>query len=283
MRIPEEQLNTAIFVCIDKEDSSGTPQRQPIGTAFRTVIKGTPTWDGYIVTAAHVLDGIGNRPFYLRFNTDISFDDIETHRDDWFIHDSADVALTRVRWGVYTMYSIYPETFVEADYRIRIGQQLLQGLARPGEIQITVEAGNQVSVAGLFVQYYGETKSLPIARFGHISRMPSEPVKFKGPGEIYSEQPVYLVELQSWGGLSGSPVFCHYQATQAMPFEVTVFLGLISGHFDITQKASTSDDIVGNVTVAINSGIALVTPAEAVRELLMRDDVIEERVANRGH
>ncbi len=60
--------------------------------------------------------------------------------------------------------------------------------------------------------------------------------------------------------------------------ELINFLGLVSGHFDITQAAETTGDIDGTVTVAINAGIAVVTPAEAVRELLCRDDVLEDRL-----
>lgn len=111
----------------------------------------------------------------------------------------------------------------------------------------------------------------------------------------------YLVEFRSWGGQSGSPVLVHRQLfhlvqvqlsslsahagesrsetvwAQSPRTEAFGFLGLVSGHFDIEQHAQTSGDIFGSITTAINSGIAIVTPAEAVRQLLWRDDVTEDR------
>ena len=59
---------------------------------------------------------------------------------------------------------------------------------------------------------------------------------------------------------------------------IMALLGLVSGHWDIDQKAKTTGDIFGEIRTAINSGIAAVTPAEAIRELLMDDeDVLEDR------
>jgi hypothetical protein len=54
-------------------------------------------------------------------------------------------------------------------------------------------------------------------------------------------------------------------------------LGLVSGHWDIKQKAETQGDIVGEIRTAINSGIAIVTPAEAIQDLLDREDVVADR------
>ena len=99
--IKEEGLNTVVFVCIEEEGSPGVRTRVPRATAFLTFVRGDPFLAGYVVTASHVLEGIGNQTFYLRFNTQNGYDDIETSRDEWFIHDSADVALVRVQWSTY--------------------------------------------------------------------------------------------------------------------------------------------------------------------------------------
>lgn len=58
---------------------------------------------------------------------------------------------------------------------------------------------------------------------------------------------------------------------------VTGFMGLVSGHYDIEQEAKKTGDILGKVQVELNSGIAIVTPAEAVTQLLMREDLVEYR------
>jgi hypothetical protein len=69
----------------------------------------------------------------------------------------------------------------------------------------------------------------------------------------------------------------HTVWVQSPRSEAFGLLGLVSGHFDIKQQAQTTEEISGSITTAINSGIAIVTPAEAVHELLWRDDVVEDR------
>lgn len=307
----EEGMNIVVFVCVEEQQSSGISARVPRATAFLTVVKGEPAWNGYVVTAAHVLEGIGNQNFYLRFNTQAGYDDVETSRDEWFIHDTADVALVRVQWSVYTLQSIHPEQFIDADFNLRVREMRDAGLVQlPGlfpDSTLQVETGNDVAIIGLFAQHYGRSKSLPIARSGAIARLPSEPVEFVHPGGIRSKARAYLVEFRSWGGQSGSPVLIRRRLFHLVPVpasslpgavavgqfesgtvwvqggdtEVFGFLGLVSGHFDIEQQAQTSGDILGSITTAINSGIAIVTPAEAVRELLWREDVVEDREQDR--
>jgi hypothetical protein len=301
----EENLDIVVFVCAEEQQPSGGSVRVPRATAFLTIIKGDPFWTGYVVTAAHVLEGVGNQTFYLRFNTPAGFDDVETFRDEWFIHDNADVALVRVQWSNYTLRSLHPEQFIGGDYSLRVQEMRDAGLIQlPGLFSgsaVQIETGNDVSIIGLFAQHYGRSRSLPVARSGTIARMPSEPVEFVHPGGSYGNTHAYLVEFRSWGGQSGSPVLVHRQLfhlvqvqlsslsvdagesrtetvwVQSPGTEAFGFLGLVSGHFDIEQQARTSGDIFGSITTAINSGIAIVTPAEAVRELLWRDDVVEDR------
>jgi hypothetical protein len=52
--------------------------------------------------------------------------------------------------------------------------------------------------------------------------------------------------------------------------------GLVSAHFDIPQLAQTEGDILGRVTTRLNSGIAVVTPAHFVRNLIHNEPVAEE-------
>jgi hypothetical protein len=313
MRIADTHVAISVFVCVDEEVNPGQWARIPKATAFLTTIKGDPFWTGYVVTAAHVIEGAGDRCLYLRVNTNDGFDDIAIQREEWFIHDHADVAIVRVKWTgeqPYNLYSIYPEQFVRADFGLQMPGTPVAELSGTGQSPnfatppvIQVGTGDQISIIGLFVQHYGQSKSLPIVRTGTIARMPLAPVRYRHPGGTYSEQLAYLVEIHSHGGLSGSPVYVHRRAATLTQIdaplvsqagqpslgkiwvpdpegEVVNFLGLVSGHFDMAQTAETTGDIDGTVTVAINSGIAVVTPAEAVRELLWREDVLEDRLQN---
>lgn len=197
----EEGLNIVVFVCVEEQQRPGVKVRVPRATAFLIVVKGEPFWNGYVVTAAHVLEGIGDRAFYLRFNTQTGFDDVETARDEWFIHDRADVALIRVQWSTYALHSIHPEQFIGADYDLRVQEMRDAGLIQlPGQFSgstLQIETGNDVSIIGLFIQHYGQSKSLPVARSGTIARMPSEPIEYRHPGGTYSKAPAYLVEFRS--------------------------------------------------------------------------------------
>ena len=53
---------------------------------------------------------------------------------------------------------------------------------------------------------------------------------------------------------------------------------MVSGHFDIPTEAKDKQKrTIEEVTTELNAGIAITTPAENIKELLMRPDVIEER------
>jgi hypothetical protein len=53
---------------------------------------------------------------------------------------------------------------------------------------------------------------------------------------------------------------------------IIAFLGLVSAHFDIPMMSNR-----GKHVTKLNSGMAVITPAENVRELLTREDVMKER------
>ena len=100
----------------------------------------------------------------------------------------------------------------------------------------------------------------------------------------------YLAECKSWGGHSGSPVL--WTTTRIgrviegegmkgpkQPFFHTGLLGLVSAHFDIEQKVHGTGDIPAEIRTAINSGIAVVTPASQIIGLLEREDLVDERTS----
>jgi hypothetical protein len=310
MQVTDHHFKTVAFLCFDIERDPGVVERTPVGSAFFVLVQEEPDIAlGYVVTARHCIEGAAGRPIYLRVNVAGSFDDIETTPDQWICHDSADVAIAPFlasRPGGYNLNALGLNEFVDSDYRFQTEGATWTGVTT-GNLTPTnfigVQAGHEVFFVGLFVQHYGNKENLPVARFGQIARMPVEPVWFERPDGTYAEQLAYLVECRSWGGFSGSPVYWRHPSVLLVPLnlppdapydvqklskngriliqspdaEVSALLGLVSGHFDIKQKAMVEGDIQGSITTAINSGIAVVTPAEAIRELLMREDVVEER------
>ncbi len=303
MEIPEEKLRSVVFLVSDGK---------PRATGFTVGVVQDDLIFPYVITAAHCLEATGLNDFSVRINVGDSRDDILTNASDWFVHDSADVGLILFAGndGVpYHFHLIPPEHFVDADYAIA-STSLWEGQGAPlgrslyafagrydhtkdeyiPEERIPVQVGDDLFFAGLLHEQPGETKNLPIARFGHISRMPGEPIIFERADGSLAKRTAYLAECHSWGGNSGAPVFwCRtilrmIEAPKLNDSPIHVpqemvhmrLLGLVSGHWDIKRQAETEGDI-GTIRTALNSGIAIVTPAEAIRELLMREDVVEER------
>src|SRR5207253_3257650 len=87
----------------------------------------------------------------------------------------------------YNISGVPPSQFVDADYRYPSGIEETGGvtLRRTGQggfapdpgAKLEVGVGDEVFFVGLFVQHAGEARNLPMARFGHISRMPVEPIE----------------------------------------------------------------------------------------------------------
>jgi hypothetical protein len=133
--------------------------------------------------------------------------------------------------------------------------------------------GDEVFFVGRFVRHEGVQRNTPTVRFGNISMMPFEPVDTaSGPQEAY------LVEARSWAGYSGSPVFTYSP-------EIQVEVDQRLDYSDATAEWSgvTEIHLLGvdcghfNTGYGDNSGMMVVVPAWAIWELLMRDEVREDR------
>jgi hypothetical protein len=177
----------------------------------------------------------------------------------------------------------------------RLAGDVVEGEVR-GVDSIPVAVGHEVCFVGLLYQQPGQARNMPVARFGHVARMPEEPIIIPRAGGTHVPIMAYLIECQSWGGHSGSPCFWLHPYTRMLEVadpragmegqtiliphqeQHMALMGLVSGHWDINRKAETVGDIVGDVRMALNSGMAIVTPANAIQELLMSDDeVVRDR------
>ena len=57
-----------------------------------------------------------------------------------------------------------------------------------------------------FVGRVGDRKNIPVLRIGSIAAKPDEPI-----AGVSHQNPAYLIETRSLGGVSGSPVFLHLE------------------------------------------------------------------------
>jgi len=296
MRINKDWLDCIAFLMMNGEDKN---IKVPIATAFFVRIPDEKDLDissVYVVTARHVVEEVGDETIYLRVN-DVQGGciDYSIKRADWYCSETEDVATYLFQPPVH-----FKDRNVRVKYRsinleIFINQKhdFCAMRTTKGNFYVPVEIGHDVFFIGLFSQTFGDERNNPVVRFGNISRMPGEPItlpRWANSGSFSVK--AYLVECRSWGGHSGSPAFWAFPRSVkrklgekdemwAMDY-VQGFLGLVSAHFDITRKAETSGDILGEIKVGINAGIAVITPAEAIRELLMREDLVRDRqkVAN---
>jgi hypothetical protein len=302
MRIPPFFLETISFVC-EQSSAKGYDARNIAGgTAFFVSVPNDSdsgaSWI-YVVTARHCIEELPASSVYLRVPTvtgasKFGYIDLRTNKDDWFRHDSADVAIIPFIINAainYRFKAIPLSAFISSDYQFippsgTFGPrfQFHQG-TYTSSTSLPIEVGDDLFFPGLFVQSAGNERMLPVARFGSIARMPTEEQVFletRSRGDIGLK--AYLVECHSWGGFSGSPVFWTYLFNEADSqgnivrgnVNCTALLGLIAGHFNI--EAPTSNKVTQEQLVTkINSGLAIVTPAENIVELLMRDDVVQDR------
>ena len=131
-------------------------------------------------------------------------------------------------------------------------------LAQPNELKAPdLQEGLEIVFLGLFTGHPGQTKNLPIVRFGRISAVPTEPVRW---GQAYLE--LVLIEAQCFPGNSGAPVLVF------LPDKGPRLLGVLKGSF--TQPAvRVSDDLL----LESFNGISAVVPAYLLEDML-REDVI---------
>ena len=293
--VPEEYLETVVFLCVDRP-GPGVGGHVPIATAF--ILK-VPVGTGtrargvdYFVTARHNIDkarAYGSRLFVRVQLIGGGYEDVPTELDDWSTHDTSDVA---VILGMPVAGKQVAHSSLSYDQVVgRWEPHTFVGPApEVGAVEIPMRLGMDLYCLGLFSQYPGTDTILPVARYGRISRE-ADVIRMETTDGLIFEGLGYLAEFLSWGGASGSPTFFWHPMVLEEASEVdgklgvdevnlahvTGLMGLISAHYPIPEKARTTGDIVGEIRTNLNSGIAVVTPSDAIVQLIERDDLVEER------
>jgi hypothetical protein len=235
----------------------------------------------YLVTAKHcvtkALDKYGT--LYARLNTtDGSSELVELGRN-WAYSPDEGVDVAVLPWELdgtkYKQGTIDARSSAEG-----VNQEV-------NEIGI----GNELIVIGLFRLHHGTKKNIPIVRQGIISSMPDEPLIDKNTGTPYH---ACLAEIQSIGGLSGSPVFVHVPVLQFLaqhksariredmrqkyPAGFLYLFGVIRGHFDDEQDWIAGD---AEESLSVHTGIATVTPIREVLSIVENDEQLKKWTKDR--
>jgi len=290
MYVDPDDLECVAFLCADR--CVGAARRIPIATAFFVEL---PDGFRYLVTARHVVEReLGQ--IQVRLNTRSgSFQFEPAPHERWERSHEADVAALpfsrKPEPRTDLAYRVIPyECFVDARC-CYTGPGLTDELRAEGGIP--VHLGDDMYSFSLFTARVGEQRNLPVVRFGHISGLPAEPIKVDHEFEVVG----YVAELLSWAGHSGSPVFWASgtqvargklrNGSEAIAVgRVKGLLGLLSAHFDIPTVPERTrgvgateepEDSLEPIRIKLNAGLAVITPAEEIRRLLMREDVVERR------
>ena len=110
--------------------------------------------------------------------------------------------------------------------------------------------------------------------------MPGERISDSKTGLEYS---AYLIEARSIGGLSGSPVFAYLGPSRVAPdgklnlsMRAIFLIGVVRGHWE-HKEIGTASSAFQDELDRINWGIAAVTPATELEDIIMGNDLNQWR------
>jgi hypothetical protein len=136
-----------------------------------------------------------------------------------------------------------------------------------------VGIGDEVVALGLLQVFTGNDENKIIARTGNVAMQGDDVMKImrdvdEATRKIYEKMMrLYLTELRSVSGESGSPVFVKLRKDLGEPTYQLSLFGLLIGHWYHTVSHLVGKD---------NLGIGQVVPAFRMKQILERDDVMAE-------
>jgi hypothetical protein len=186
---------------------------------------------------------------------------LELEESDWILSDDDDLAVH----------------FLNADKDADAVYLSLKNFVEEKDLveHPAIGIGDEVVYMGRFMPHEriaGLLRNEPTARFGHISLVPSGPLR----GEDGKEQEAILIETHSIAGYSGSPVF-YFQRYEVTPQNRVLdhvsemkFLGIDYAHLPQYAEVLLPDGSPhpSGLTVETGSGMMAIIPAWRLRRFL---------------
>jgi hypothetical protein len=277
-RIPPEVKQVVAFVLVQTPDGKLVPN----GTGFFIGVHDDQDSNRhwvYIVTARHVLcDAITGKllqKVYLRLDKKAGgTESVEVpivpdgpNRTVYF-HVDPTVDLAVIPF-------LPDQNAIDFKY---LPDELITDTAKFNELKIS--EGDEVFFTGLFIPHLGQEKNYPIVRFGRVALITSEKVHWQDKGKDTLME-LYLLEVSSYGGNSGSPVFFYFgpdrEPGQIRIGPSQIFLaGIMMGYFGENRPIQFAQTAVTPYSTS-NNGIAAVVPAYKLREMLYSDELNTQR------
>ncbi|HYL85785.1 MAG TPA: hypothetical protein VE263_16260 [Candidatus Angelobacter sp.] len=135
-----------------------------------------------------------------------------------------------------------------------------------------IDENDEILFTGLFDWDPGSRKNYPIVRHGKIALIPEERVPLARGADPPTAE-IYLAEVTSFGGNSGSPVFVRLGGVRETLSGPTLtgysyyLLGVMKGFFPEAAPVAVETKISQGIS-AQNSGIAMVVPAFKIQAIL---------------
>lgn len=248
------------------------------GTGFFVGVKNEVNpnlFNVYFVTAKHVLKDASGKYFseiFLRINTHSgSSEIIKIMLKDVKIFEHTDKDVDIVLFPFIPNQEIFDFKFIQND------------LIASSEIikNNDISEGDDIFFTGLFTSHIGQKKNQPIIRFGKVSLMSDEKIEWKEDNKPIKYLDLYLLECQSYGGNSGSPVFFQLNPMRNpsqlnLGGQVIFLAGLMTGSFLNANQVKINDGVPNLISMQ-NIGIAAVTPAYKLHEILFSEELITVR------
>lgn len=281
MRVDFDLRKSVVF--LGHADLNDADSFRSCGTGYIHLHKGVP----YLVTAAHVAEGLGDDPFIMRVNGLKSgakllyYDPIDTRLEServrWFTHSDSSVDL-----AVLPFHLDFDALEVDC-HAIQTS-----GMVENKNPMEDAGCGDFCYVIGLFAKRQGKSQNLPVVHTGHIAMMPHPNELIETSDKTTGQKRFvegYLVEISNLQGLSGAPVFVRSGVQVNFPIEGggsgegimaapnLKLLGVWQGSWD---GFSAADD------QRVPVGIGIVTPAQKLLEILDSPALVENRKATFG-
>lgn len=287
MRVPENALRSVGFVSeVIHTDADGHEELDHFATGFFVSVPSTVVPHlvyFYFVTAKHVVHHLTGRDVRLIVNKKGGgVKQFKGVGDTFWEHptdEAADVAVLPM-WCEPDMDIVY------VPIKNFLSPEVIRQNRRVG-------IGDEVFIAGLFTYAPGIDRVMPLIRHGNLAMIPEQQIQTE-----LGFADVYLIEAHSIGGISGSPVFVRpsillaSEPMEGLPGGLveptlgtggTEFLGLIHGHWDI-RESELNNPKISHTLHGVNLGVAIVTPAFKIAEVLNREELVVMReVADRKY
>jgi hypothetical protein len=216
---------------------------------------------------------------------------------DWVTNRATEVAILPLDFSLddYELEWIELEHFADStDYVVH---RELEPMSSKGEghVHLTISSdpyglGDEVFSVGLFGGHSGTVRAQPAVRFGHIALKPSEKVlaQIEGAPAPYELIEGFLIEMSTWEGQSGSPVFFRPRISDDRDFkrpkwEISYLIGMIQGMYPGHEwvKAYTKQSDELEVFAPFNMGIGITVPSKAIVGVLMNNADLKKARENK--